>query len=229
MTQQLIEIQTDYGPLLLPNDNEAISVCEEVIGSDCYNLASLKLSGFSPRLIWDLGASWGVASFIASQLWPECQIWAFEPSATRFEFAAHNLRHASGAHLFNLALVGFWNTSEDAIMQGIAHWAPWRLSPKHYFEELSSQNIKIQSVTEFLQQFELPCSIDLLKIDIEGGEIGVLDEMRHLNLIQSIPRIRGEWHFNALTTIPEILSLSHDVEMRQVGTDWDYFQATMRP
>jgi hypothetical protein len=66
----------------------------------------------------------------------------------------------------------------------------------------------------------------MIKVDIEGCEIGVLGELRQLGLLQAVQHIRGEWHFNAFHEIPRLLAASHHVRMTPgVPNPWHYFEA----
>jgi FkbM family methyltransferase len=212
------------GAVALPDSEEARAVYHEVVEADCYRLGQLHDSGFRPRLVWDLGASWGVASVVLAHWWPGATVWAFEPVPDRYRQAVANTRHLANVHVFNVGLFGFLHRDDRAAVEGIAYDGVWRESPQSYLRSLAAY--RCTSVSAFLDENPLPRGIDLIKVDIEGCEIGVLRELQQLGLLEAVQHIRGEWHFNAFDEIPRILAGSHYTTMTpSPDNPWHYFDA----
>jgi FkbM family methyltransferase len=219
-----ITIRSPIGEVVLPDTDVARSVYREVIETDCYGIGRLHAAGFRPTMVWDLGASWGVASVLLAHHWPEATVWAFEPVPDPFRFAVRNCQAFPNVRVFNRALVGFLDRDARATAEGIAYDGVWRASPQTCLEELAA--FPCSSVSAFLAENPLPRPLDLLKVDIEGCEIGVLRELRQLGVLQGVAHVRGEWHFNAFHELPRLLAPSHHFRMTPgVPNPWHYFEA----
>jgi hypothetical protein len=114
------DMRSYVGTLAMPATNEAWAVHHEVVEADCYRFRELHESGFRPRMIWDLGASWGVASAVMAHWWPDATIWAFEPQPERSRFAVANCRAFPNVRVFETGLVGYLRRDAAAALAGIA-------------------------------------------------------------------------------------------------------------
>ena len=74
----------------------------------------------------------------------------------------------------------------------------------------------------------MPAGCDLLKIDVEGFEWGILEDLRNADLLPTT--IIGEWHFeNCRAAIREILEPTHDTQFfKQIDFPWGPFTARRR-
>lgn len=224
-----LTLTSPVGTVTLPDDPNATTVYAEVIEKDCYGLRDLHVAGFRPGMIWDLGASWGMASVLMSHLWPEATVWALEPNPERHRFAVDNLKPLPNARAVQAGLIGYLGRDTKATAEGIAFDGFWRKSPQQLLAEPEAK--KALSIAEFIKTASpSPLPVDLLKIDIEGCEIGVLREMQELGLLDTVQHIRGEWHMNALHEIPRILADTHHVSMTLplCPNPWQQFTAVRR-
>jgi len=211
--------------ITLPDSPESRGVFAEVVASDCYGIAALAASGFTPRVCWDLGAAWGFASLVMARHWPEAVIWAFEPREERLAYARENLSPLPGVRLIPRGLVGYFGRDKKRVLDGIAHDGLWRKTPGEALG--GGVEERCTSVAAFLREYPAAAPVDFLKIDIEGCEIGVLREARQLRLLESLRRIRGEWHFNAFVDVPRVLGDTHEVTMGLPEKNpWGYFEAS---
>src|SRR5262249_31921294 len=163
---QTINMSSSVGTLALPDTAEARAVFHEVVQADCYGIKQLHDSGFRPQLIWDLGASWGVASALLAHWWPEAIIWAFEPAPDRSLIAARNAAAFPNVRVFSRGLVGHLHRDESAALAGIAFDGVWRSSAREFLQWDCVRHCT--SVSAFLDENPLPAesSIDLIKVDI---------------------------------------------------------------
>lgn len=141
-------------------------------------------------IIIDGGAHIGLATLYWKWLYPEAQIWAFEPNPALFSLLERNLEDndVQGVTAINAALgkhegeVSFWI---DATA-----WAWWSVGSFHQGawngEQKDQRSITVKSVKLKTYVQKLP-RVDLLKLDIEGAEGTVLrglgeelNKVRHL-------------------------------------------------
>ncbi|MCW9034197.1 MAG: FkbM family methyltransferase [Rhodospirillales bacterium] len=130
-------------------------------------------------IIFDIGAHRGESVVFFRSIFPEANIFSFEPEPTNFQ-ALKNVAHEHNAKPFNLALS---SKNEDVVFfkQDISHLGG--LIPINqkssdslgYAEKAKNEEISVTSLTldSFCSQ-NFVQEIDLLKIDVQGHELEVL-------------------------------------------------------
>lgn len=208
-----------FGAITLPDSPGVTGVYNEVCVRDTYRFSELRDSGLAVSLAVDLGASWGVASRMMRHYWPAARIVAYEPDQVRFPYLARNCRTVE---CNRRGVVGYAGHRVWSLLGIGADFGERRADPE----------IALRSIQDPLSAWaafgDLP-PIDLLKIDVEGFELGILHELSELGMLPEV--ITGEWHFaNARVMIRHILSPTHDVEITQTGPEvnWQPFFARRR-
>jgi FkbM family methyltransferase len=125
--------------------------------------------GFRPKVIFDVGANVGQTSTLLTKLWPDSQVWAFEPVPRTYAALVRNTSAWPHVKANNLALsnyIGKLNIFLD-----------------NQYSELSSlenaglqggkTEIEATTMDAFRQQSGC-LRADLIKIDTEGHELSVL-------------------------------------------------------
>lgn len=128
-------------------------------------LQRLALSGYAPRVIFDVGAGWGEWARLAALVWPESHIYAFEPNASRQAELAEcrrTLPHFS----YELCFLGASRgrvTYED------------RGTQTSLLETLGrgSDNARMEVIDGLLEDGQVPTP-DFIKLDVQGYELEVL-------------------------------------------------------
>ena len=207
-----------HGVIAIPNEAAATDVYHEVCTCDTYELQRIR----EPiRVAVDLGASWGVATRMMRSRWPQARIVAFEPDPSRFSYLARN---CPAVDCRRDAVVGF---ADDPVrrVRGVGFCAPWRATPEEVFTEAILQNPI--SAHKALAGIEF---IDLLKIDVEGFELGIFQEMDEMGLLARTRRIVGEWHFpNVREGISGVLARTHHLVFGAgAEAPWGPFTATLK-
>ena len=192
-------------------------IYREVVIGDCYGFAGLRDRGLDVKVAVDLGASFGAATLMMAEAWPEATIWAFEGDPRRFALLKENAAtYGWKCRLMNAALAG---RHEDHV-----GWAPpWRESAAATFAYGQTLGGEMRRASEVW-----PAGVDLLKIDIEGFEWAVLEDLAEAGLLP--PVIIGEWHFdNARCAIEQILAPTHHFTWEATSCPWGPFTAFRRP
>jgi FkbM family methyltransferase len=140
------------------------------------------------RVVMDVGANIGAATIYFALLYPQAEIFAFEPLPAAFELLEANTRAVPRvqARCFGLDAVD----REAPLYVGAA--GPGTSSIFRSSQTLDvSETIKLRSVSGWLQENSIG-SVDVLKIDTEGCEIPILNGMR--DVLPSVKLIHLEYH-----------------------------------
>lgn len=159
----------------------------------------------------DVGAHLGYYTCIASKLAPQAQIYAFEMDSQNFELLTKNiaLNQAQNVDAYQVAVTNS-NNEVQYIKETDSPSSGFELSnnPERDSRYGSLVSVKGVSLDAFFRdKLLMP---DLVKIDVEGAELQVLEGMRHL-LQTANPQIFLEIHpekilnFNA--TVAQVLDL----------------------
>lgn len=144
----------------------------------------------SPAII-DCGANIGDSVLYFKKLFPDSEILAFEADPNTFEVFQENIKnnHLTKITPVNKAVfdketeIDFYFNPDD----------PGVGSMSLFKERLSKAHIKIPTVllSSFIEK-----KVDFLKIDIEGAEINVLEDLNSHNKLHLIDQIIIEYHHN---------------------------------
>jgi FkbM family methyltransferase len=124
--------------------------------------------------IWDVGAHKGETTLKFAEDFPKAMIRSFEPVSENYCSLRYNCSHLKNQSSHNIAL-GEENKKTKIFLQGasVIHSLrddlnkPSAVDPK-------SENIEVKTIDHVINDFKT-ASVDLLKIDVEGYEIEVLN------------------------------------------------------
>jgi FkbM family methyltransferase len=152
----------------------------------------------SVRVIFDLGANVGNTAKEYHQLFPQADIYAFEPSENAFaslsktgqEFNSIKpyqlaVAEASGEERFYLNQASMTNSLLEVSQDSNRYVDP------QLTENLGTVNVSTVTLDEFCQQENIN-NIDILKMDIQGGEVKALTGATQLLAKQSIKLVYCE-------------------------------------
>ncbi len=158
------ELQPGPGaPVLRLRTNDLVAT--EVYGGRPYALDYSPLGAV--QTVLDLGANAGVASAFLSARFPDARIVAVEPSPATFELLAENLgRISPGSVAVRAAVVS--RAGRYRLERGTAP-ANDRVVAAESAPASGTEELDALTLTELLDR-HLPRGVDLMKVDIEGGE-----------------------------------------------------------
>ncbi|MCS7052923.1 MAG: FkbM family methyltransferase [Ignavibacterium sp.] len=129
-------------------------------------------------IVFDIGANVGEYSSEILQLFSKCYIYAFEPNPKSFILLSKKFNHLNNVMLYNLGLGSIKTTTklyDYKEEEGSTHASIYKSMFESFYgnKETISYEIEIITLDDFLEKENIQ-SVDLLKIDIEGGELEVL-------------------------------------------------------
>lgn len=159
-----------------------------------------KIYGFDSNhdhpLIIDCGSNIGMSLLFFKKLYPKSTILAFEPNPKSAELIQKNIRtnQLTGIELFQYALSNHEGKSDFYYTNKHGNINSTTNKPLNY-----GSKIEIQS--KLLSNFVKGKSVDLIKIDIEGDEIKVIEDLKNHGLISNSKEYIIEFHEK--TSLPE--------------------------
>jgi FkbM family methyltransferase len=138
---------------------------------------------FQPKTIIDAGANIGVASIYFANKYPDAKIVAIEAEASNFDVLARNVKPYPSITPIHAAL---WNrdgeivvSEPDAVSGASENWA--------FVTRDGGEGTRVRAVTlpTLMEELRIPV-IDVAKIDIEGAEQEMFDDVGWLNGVKCV-------------------------------------------
>lgn len=146
-------------PLTVRRGTTDFAIFEQIFVNREYELPF----SFSPRVILDVGANTGFSAIYFATTYPDAHVYAVEPEPSNFRMLELNTRAYANITPIQKAL---WSHTGPAFIVDASR------ETKDGFQVSSSGgSLQIQGITleDLLKKFGLN-KVDLLKLDIEGGE-----------------------------------------------------------
>ena len=137
----------------------------------------------SMSLVYDVG---GYQGEFASHIYNKygSKIFIFEPVNSFFEIIKNKFLFNKEVSVFNYGLGSTSRIDSIALLDN---------SSSLYSKNGIKTNIKIKSVIEFMHEFE-HSNVDLIKINIEGGEYELLEKLIDTQMIGKFKNIQVQFH-----------------------------------
>ena len=142
-------------------------------------------------VVVDIGANIGMFSRRAIERGAK-KVYAYEPSNDAFKCLLLNV-DASKVESYKASISSHTGFTEMRVTEGSYPMA----STDDPRELLSIENVPCYTMDDLMNFDVLPSKIDFLKIDAEGGEIGIFEGLSAENLL-NVDRIAMETHHNAV-------------------------------
>jgi len=114
----------------------------------------------------------------------DCQVYVFEPVKEYYEKLEKKFMNNKKIHVFGFGLAGRTHTAK------ISHQAE---SSSTFKRSSDSETINLVDIKSFCDEHKIG-KIDLIKINIEGGEYELLDRILATGLIRKIDRLLIQFH-----------------------------------
>jgi len=154
-------VPSRFGYVAVRPGTADLDVYDEVLGRDAYRIDLDP----APKFIVDAGAHIGLTARVFASRYPSASIYCLEVEERNAALASRNTSGCPNVHVLR---AGLWSeTSTVAISNPAA--ASWSFRVHQ-----SSTGIPAFGVLDLMRQFNMP-TIDLLKMDVEGAEVDVLE------------------------------------------------------
>ena len=150
-------------------------------------------------VVFDIGGFKGEFTKGIQKLCP-CNIYIFEPVKEYYELIVEKQKNNKKVHIYHFGLGGgAMNTKINITGSSSSVFT----APNN--EEC--QEIKIESITEFITSNNVN-KIDLMKINIEGGEYSLLESLISSHFIENIDILLIQFH----DFVPDAIKLRNDIQ-----------------
>ncbi|WP_228850338.1 FkbM family methyltransferase [Aegicerativicinus sediminis] len=176
-----MDFQINNMNLTIPDSASFYFMYKEIFHQHIYKF----ITDVKEPYIIDGGANIGLSSIYLKRLFPNSKIIAFEPDPNIFNYLVKNItqNNINGVELINK---GLWNR-EDSLKfksEGADGGVLQAINPDSDFTEVS---VDLISLRPYLNE-----KIDFLKLDIEGAETVVLNDI--FDVLDNVDRIFVEYH-----------------------------------
>ena len=173
---------------------------EEIFNQKVYSFSSEKKS----PLIFDIGANIGLASIFFIQTHPTAIIKSFEPQKENIELFNKNIKNKN-IELYPYAIS---NKYEERKLY-ICSKKDKSLPISSLLKSKQTTNYEIVNTVPFHKVVKEHETIDLCKIDIEGEESNIVEDLINHKLLRRIKEYIIEYHFSAKQpySIEELIKL----------------------
>lgn len=142
----------------------------------------------SMQYIIDAGANTGCTTLFFKRIFPRAHIVSIEPEKSNYEIMLKNIALNNLEDIIPMKSA-LWNSDKlleiDKTFRDKREWA-FRVQPTERFSK-DRERVSGVTIQELIKQCEMP-RIDILKIDIEGGEQFVFADERDVDLF--LPQVR---------------------------------------
>lgn len=158
-------------------------------------------SDFDPKVVVDIGGCLGSFSVMCKSLWPDCYTLIIEPNKENIELCKKNMllhvkEEDESWQIYDAALnyypdkVNFLKSLKSSGRGYLSDIIP-SLNCEHYVLQDNStfSNMELNQIVDLCPDNR----IDILKLDCEGGENGLMNSL-DIEILKDIPYIVGEWH-----------------------------------
>jgi FkbM family methyltransferase len=172
------------------NKKEFNILKEEIFNKEIYKTDLKKKN----PLIIDAGAHIGLATLYFKIKYPNSHIIAFEPNPNIFPLLEENIlyNNLKNVELHNTALGKKEEIRDFYIDSSGRDWfstAGFTKDSWKHIQSTTSIKVKTEVLSKYIQK-----DVDLLKMDIEGAETEVIEELERTNKLECIKKILLEFH-----------------------------------
>lgn len=157
-------------------------------------------------VILDVGANIGALSVFFSKISHKGRVISFEPGRENFSFLGKNIQHNNCGNV-SIINAGVSDYNGKAIFNYVSSVAGCSFISTSGVEEGLQEEVDIITLDSFLGELDIP-AIDLIKLDVEGGELKVLKGAVE-SIVRYRPKLLVEWN-------PETMHRFYDTEAKDL-------------
>lgn len=164
---------------------ELINLFEEIFIEQVYSFKSTATNPF----IVDGGSNIGLSILYFKMIYPTGRVIAFEPNPKAYELLTKNIinNHLSSVTVFNVALSD--QEGDASLFPGNQYSGSLTASLFNSLEQDSTEVIKTKKASSYIHE-----EVDLLKLDVEGSETEILNDLISSKKIDLIKEMIIEFH-----------------------------------
>ena len=148
-----------------------------------------------PKVIFDIGGNIGITSIYLATLFPESQIYTFEPLKENFEILKKNTLQFNNIEVFNFGLGAENGSFKLYLSDNQENYGGVSFYPEGEGNLTEpSTECEVKNVNDVIKEIGL-ISVDLIKIDTEGAEYDILTSFK-VEFLNKTSWITGELHGN---------------------------------
>jgi FkbM family methyltransferase len=170
---QDIDISGTLRPLFYPNTGNTGMHIKNILAGVDYPV--IPLDGFTPRVIVDVGANVGACALYFLSRYPRSRLLCFEPAPLNLVYLRHNTAFTPQIEVFPYGL--YSKSSKAPLDEGKSQCMQHSIFPG---PEVTDKFVLIDIRSAFEELRGVSETPWLLKIDVEGAELGVLESIKPL-------------------------------------------------
>lgn len=145
-------------------------------------------------VIFDCGANIGLATLFFKWLYPDSEIYAFEPDRETFAILKRNVdsNDLAGVHLYNAAVSDVSGTASFYV----DHARPGSPRMSLNYQRMPKDTITVETLalSDIMRNELAGRELDFLKIDVEGAEDIVLQDLSRTGQLRLVREMLVEFH-----------------------------------
>ena len=221
MNDKYLAINNKFFRMLCPEyDIPKAHILAGVMLLDEYRLYQWLESGRPAQTIVDVGGHYGSFTAMAKILWPESTVRVYEPHPYSASQIERHTAEFNGVTVINAAAMpmSYTETNAQLYLGPDANDGGHTIGIAPSSSDREVLDVKSVRFVADLQAIGSP-KIEVLKLDCEGMESALLEDLSAARYLAKVDYICGEWHgFESIPRIEAALSQTHSVEV--VRCEW---------
>jgi FkbM family methyltransferase len=190
--------------------SEAIALVKEIFREECYETSKQGVN-----LIIDVGSNIGISALYFGKKFPKAKIICFEPSPKAFEILCKNMM-ANNKTYVTCHNFGLGKTVSNLFL--ISNTQGATTARVSYVNSGNHERVDIKKLSTYINE-----EVGILKIDTEGSEIEILDDLIETKKLRLVETIIVEFHGDVFS-IDEINHKIHEVCMQGFNSKHNVFE-----
>jgi FkbM family methyltransferase len=174
-----------------------------ILGGDKAHLANFDFD--TNAILFDVGAHRGAYTNRLNEKF-NCNIYSFEPVKEYFDYIENKFSENDNVKVFNIGLMDLDGKESISNIEGSSSFFPRK-------EGKADIPVNIRSISNFLME-ERISNVDLMCVNIEGGEYRYLNDLIASGLIQKVDHLEIQFH----NFVPNAKKLRKDLRLKLLET-----------